>query len=147
MDHPVLIIVMRFVHIVSAIVAVGGLTFMAFCLRPAARQLDETAHEKLQSVVKSRWARVQWIAIALLVLSGVYNWVLSAAAYKTAGPIANALIGTKVLLAMILFAVAWAHGAKLIKSDKVASMINVHLALIVILLAAALRFYRMAQGA
>ena len=76
----------------------------------------------------------------------MYNWVHLAAEYREIGPSGNALIGTKVLLAAILFAVVWARGAGFIKSDKTAAMINVHLAAIIILLAAVLRHLRLAHA-
>ncbi len=145
MDHPVLLIVMRYLHIVSAIVAVGGVTFSAFCLRQPALALPEAQRDPLLGAVRRRFAKLQWLAIAGLVLSGAYNWMLSAGTYKAMGPVGNALIGTKVLLALILFAVVWARGANLIRSDKAAAMINVHLAAIIILLAAVLRYYRLAH--
>lgn len=145
MDHPVLLIVMRYLHIVSAIVAVGGVTFSAFCLRQPAAALPEAQRDQLLGAVRRRFAKLQWLAIAGLVVSGAYNWMLSAVTYKAMGPVGNALIGTKVLLALILFAVVWARGANLIRSDKAAVMINVHLAAIIILLAAVLRYYRLAH--
>lgn len=146
MDNPILIVAMRYLHIVSAIVAVGGLTFSILCLKPAAAKLDEAVRDGLLAAVRARFVKVQWVALLVLVATGVFGWVSSNQAYNAAGKLSQPLIGTKVLLAFILIAVVWARGANIIKSDRVAGMINVHLAAIIILLAAVLRTYRMAHG-
>ena len=147
MDHPVLVILMRVIHILCAICVMGGLAFIGFCLRPVLKKLDESIREEISTKIKARFTVLQWSCFAGLLISGGYNWMISASTYKAAGPAANALIGTKFLLALAIMAVAWAYGAKLIKSDKTASMINIHLALVVVILAAILRWYRMTHGA
>ncbi|MCC6578840.1 MAG: hypothetical protein IT440_00225 [Phycisphaeraceae bacterium] len=147
MDHPVLIVLMRFLHITGAILAVGGLSFIAACFRPSLKSLPQDQRDALAGAVRGRFLKVQLIAIALLVISGVYGWILSAAAYKAIGPAANAMIGIKVLLALILFAVVWMRSSGILKSDKLAGMINLHLAAVIILLAGILRYLQLYHGA
>ncbi len=142
MDNPILQIVMRYIHVLSAVVAVGGVSFLLLCLAPAARLLDDGFSEPWMKMIRQRFDRMLWISIAGLVVSGVYYWVLFAGTYKAMGPIGNALIGTKVLLALVLFATVWAGSIGLLK-PKVCQMINIHLAAVVILLAAVLRYYRL----
>ena len=143
MDHAVLQIVMRYAHILSAVTAVGGLLFMAFCLAPVARLLADDARQPFVESVHKRFLCIVNVAIILLIVSGVYNWGLLAQTYKSMGPVGNALLGIKVLLALIMFVVIWLRTAGLFKNDKAARMINVHLAAIVILLAVILRYYRL----
>jgi len=142
MDQPVLQIVMRYIHIVSAILAVGGLGFMLVCLSPAVRLFDDGFNESWMKLVRQRFNRLLWIAIAGLVFSGVYNWALLAGTYKDMGPVGNALIGTKVLLALVMFTVVWLGSVGKLK-PRVCQMVNVHLAAIVILLAVVLRYLRL----
>ncbi len=142
MENPVLDIFMRYLHVVSAVLAVGGLCFMPICVAPAVRLLDDGLGESVLKIVRSRFHRLLWICIAGLVVSGVYNWVGLAQVYKDMGPKGNALIGTKVLLALIMFVVAGLGTGGVIK-PKAAGMINIHLAAVVILLAAVLRYYRL----
>ncbi len=142
MNHPALQIAMRYVHIVSAILLVGGVSFMALCFSPAVRLLDEAFRESVVKMVQHRFSKVAWLAAGGLVISGVYNWGMSAATYKAMGPAGNALIGTKALLALIIFAVMWAGGAGMLK-HKPARMINIHLAAVVILIAVVLRYLRL----
>lgn len=140
-------VLMRYLHIVSAVVAVGGMAFMLLCLSPAAKLLDEKTRESLLDAVHGRFQRVVWACIGGLIVSGLYNWMLLAGAYKAMGPIGNALIGTKVLLAAIIFGVVWARSAGFLSkaSRRRVLMINIHLAAIVILLGAVLRHYRQEQ--
>ena len=136
---------MRYIHIVSAILAVGGMSFILICLTPAVRLLDDTFRASLDQMVHHRFLRLLWASIAGLTVSGAYNWYMLADQYKAMGPIGNALIGTKVLIAVIMFAVVAARSFGLMTNKRAALMINIHLAAIVILLGSVLRFYRLAH--
>lgn len=142
----ILDIVMRYLHIVSAILAVGGMSYVLICLLPSMRLVDETFQAALLELTSRRFNRLLQLAIAGLLISGVYNWMRLAEVYKAMGPVGNALIGTKVLLALVMFVIAWGRAIGLIQGGRPRMwlMINVHLAAIVILLAAVLRFYRLA---
>ena len=133
---------MRYIHIASAISVVGGLVFLLICLIPAVRLLDDGFSESWMKVIRERFTRLLWIGIVGLIVSGVYNWVLGASTYKAIGPIGNAIIGFKVLLAMIMFTVVWAGSMGLLK-PKVCHMVNIHIAALVILLAVILRHMRL----
>jgi len=143
MDNPVLLVVMRYLHIVSAISVVGGILFIIVCLKPAMRLIDEGLRDSVMRVVRGRFHKVVVAGIVGLVISGLFNWMASAEAYSKFKPTSDMLIGTKVLLALIMFAVVGARMSNVIKSDKLAQMINIHLAAIVILLAAILRYQRL----
>lgn len=142
-------IVMRYLHVVSAVVAVGGMAFLLLCLSPAMRLLEEKSREALLDAVHCRFQRVVWACIAGLIVSGIFNWMMLAGAYKAMGPMGNALIGIKVLLAAIVFGVVWARSAGFLSkaSRRRTLMINIHLAAVVILLGSVLRHHRQAQWA
>jgi len=142
MDSAVLQILMRYVHIVSAIMAVGGLSFMLLCLLPVVRVLDDGFSEAWIRLIRARFHKILWISIGGLVISGLYNWVLLGPTYKAMGALGNALIGIKVLLAMIMFGTVWVGQVGILR-PKVCQMINIHLAAAIILLAAALRYFRL----
>ena len=133
---------MRYLHIVSAVLAVGGMCCVPLCVRPAVRLLDDDLRESVLKIVSTRFHRILGLCIAGLLISGVYNWVQNAAVYKAMGPKGNALIGTKVLLALVMFVVAGLGVGGMVK-PKAAGMINIHLAAVVLLLAAVLRYYRL----
>ncbi len=142
MNGAAIQILMRYIHIVSAIMAVGGLSFMLLCLMPVVRVLDDGFSEAWIRLIRAKFHKVLWISIGGLVISGVYNWAMLGSTYKAMGPVGNALIGIKVLLALIMFGMVWVGQAGILR-PKVCQMINIHLAAVVILLAAALRYFRL----
>lgn len=144
MSEQVLSVVMRYLHIVSAVVAVGGLAFLLMCFSPAIRLLEDSLRQSVYKLAHDRFLRVLWFAIGGLTVSGIYNWYMNAEAYRRLGPIGNALIGTKALLAVIIFTLVIARSAGLIqpRNPRLLPMINIHLAALVMLLATILRVLR-----
>ncbi|MCC7146310.1 MAG: hypothetical protein IT443_07680 [Phycisphaeraceae bacterium] len=141
----ILDILARYVHVVSALLMLGAMSAVIFCVWPATRLLDEGLRSSLHQLVQNRLGRIFWIAAAGLIVSGVYNWIKLAAVYRDMGPLGNALIGTKVLLAAILLALYWARQTRLLQkgSDRSWLMIYLHLGAIILLLAAVLRYFRL----
>ncbi len=95
----------RFLHVAAAIVMVGGTVFMRFILMPAAKELPEAEHDQLRQRLLARWKRVVHIGIAMLLLSGLFNYMQQIPKHKGDG-LYHALIGTKMLLAMVVFFIA-----------------------------------------
>ena len=146
MEHWIIQIVMRYVHIVSAILLVGGTAFIAMVMRPCLLRVEDGVRASVQKLTLDRFIRIVWIGITGLVISGVYNWITFAATYRELGPAGHSLIGMKVLLAMILFALVWANRIGLVKlTQRAYLMINLHLAAMVILIAVILRYLRLAH--
>ena len=95
----------RIVHVAVAIVMVGGTVFMRFVLMPAAKELPETEHDQLRQRLLARWKRVVHGGIALLLLSGLYNYMKQIPMHKGDG-LYHALLGMKMLLALAVFFIA-----------------------------------------
>lgn len=96
-------ILSRWIHVGTAIVLVGGTCFMRFVLLPAARRtLSDESHELLREAVRDRWKRFVHLGIALLLISGFYNYIKAMPGHKGV-PLYHALIGTKILLALAVF--------------------------------------------
>lgn len=134
--------VMQWAHLMSAIVAVGGVAFLRFILLPAAEGLDEGARKALMGRVLGRFRPILWSCIGVLLLTGLHN---AAVAVGTApSPYLKALL-MKVALALVIFGVAFAltiPGAifsKMQARRKAWLTVNAVLALIVIFLSAYLR--------
>jgi uncharacterized membrane protein len=107
------------------------------------RMVDDSFRQSLMTLVHRRFTIVLWSSIAGLVVSGTYNWVMLNPAYNAIGPLGHALIGTKVLLALILFGLIWARQIQLLKlALHVHLIIALNLAAIIILLGAVLRAMR-----
>lgn len=144
MDHPVVQIAMRVLHIVSAVAAVGGIVFQLVCLIPSMRLIDDTLATTILRLNQRRFHRLLYAAIAGLLVSGVYNWWLSTPRYEAIGPSALALIAGKSALALVLFAIVAGRSIGLIVGrPRLWLWINLLLALAVLTLGATLRYVRM----
>lgn len=95
----------RWLHMLAAMGAVGGTLFMRFALLPATAQLAPESRDALLQAVRSRWAKAVMGAIALLLLSGLYNISRKEITYQVS-PLYHALFGVKFLLAMGIFFLA-----------------------------------------
>lgn len=106
-DIDVVTLVLRWIHLLAAMATMGGAMFMRFGLLPAATEsLDDPAQQKLREAVRGRWARFVHGAIALLLVTGLVNLVrLSLSSNLPAMPY-HAILGIKILLALIVFFVA-----------------------------------------
>ena len=151
MDNPILAVAMRYLHIVAALLTVGGMAFILFCVTPASRLLEEELRQSFLKLVHGRFMKVLWIAIATLIITGAYSWLTLNDAYSDIRPWGQALIGTKVLLAAIMFVIVWLRSLGVIgqtpRGVRRVLMANIHLAALVILLASVLRVLRMSHGA
>jgi copper resistance protein D len=64
----------RWVHVLSAITWVGGMLFIALVLVPTARALDDASlRTRLIQESGRRFRTIGWIALALLVATGLLN--------------------------------------------------------------------------
>lgn len=98
-------ILSRWAHVGTAIVLLGGAVFSRFVLLPSAVELSEPEHEKLRAGVLGRWKWFVHIGIALLLASGIYNFVNGFEGHK-GQKLWHSLIGTKILLAIGIFYLA-----------------------------------------
>lgn len=108
----------RVVHVGTAIVLAGGSAFLLLVLLPALRELTEPARETLSSAVTSRWKRFVHVGIALFLLSGFYNYFRAIPLHRGDG-LYHALVGTKMLLAFVLFFLAAALVGRTAKLESI----------------------------
>jgi uncharacterized membrane protein len=95
----------RIVHIGSVIALLGGSLFTLLVLMPAAKTLSAEAHDQLAVAVKARWKWFVHLGIGLILISGFYNYFQAIPKHDGDGPY-HALIGTKILLALVVFFIA-----------------------------------------
>ena len=107
MSVALLPLVMRWIHILSAIVTLGGSIFVRFVLMPSAQQvLDDKAHAQLREAVTKRWMKFVHTCILLFLVSGFYNYIAIQAPAHHGQAIYHMLFGIKFLLALAVFALA-----------------------------------------
>jgi uncharacterized membrane protein len=103
-----LFVASRILHVLTAVILVGGGFFLRYVLMPsAAATLSDSDHEKLRTAVISNWKRFVHGGIAVLLLSGLFNYfrVILDGSHKGDG-LYHGLIGTKILLALAIFFIA-----------------------------------------
>lgn len=113
----VLDVLSRIAHVATAIVLVGGTVFMRFVLMPAAKELPEAVHDQLRQRLMARWKRVVHSGIAVLLVSGLYNYMQQIPKHKGDG-LYHGLVGTKMLLALVVFFIASALVGRSATFDK-----------------------------
>lgn len=98
----------RVLHVGTAIVVVGGTFFVRFVLFPAATQnLPDDAHARLRGAIMGTWKKIVHAGIALFLLTGGINYyrVIAEGSHKGDG-LYHALLGTKIILALVIFFIA-----------------------------------------
>jgi uncharacterized membrane protein len=98
-------ILLRWMHILAAITAVGGTIFVRVALLPSVAVLPDDQRKALHEQVRSRWMKFVLGAIAFLLVSGIFNLIT-----KERPPgvttLYHVLFGIKFLLALVVFFVA-----------------------------------------
>jgi uncharacterized membrane protein len=95
----------RIVHVGTVIALIGGSTFTLLVLMPSARELTEETHHRLAEAMQSRWKRFVHIGVTLILISGLYNYVQAVPNHK-GDSLYHALLGTKILVALVVFFIA-----------------------------------------
>lgn len=105
--YELILLILRWLHIGAAIVAIGGAFFMRVALMPAAaRTLDDATHAKLREALRARWFVVVQASIAVLLVTGGINFVMLAMPPKIEPMPYHAIFGVKFLAAMGVFFIA-----------------------------------------
>lgn len=126
------LLLLRWAHVLAAIVAMGGLVFARFALLPALSELDESTRDRVHDRIRRHW--LPWVigAITLLLASGLANFLLFNARVKGeewAGgqwmreTNYHALFGAKFLMALVAFYLASAlvgrgAGTQWVRNDR-----------------------------
>ena len=113
-------LVLRLLHLFAAFTAVGGAIFIRFALLPGLSELEPAAREELHAKVRPRWAKIVGIAIGILLISGLANYILFIRTFKTwddawkdvYASMYHMLFGIKFVLALGMFFLASALAGK-----------------------------------
>jgi len=148
MLYGVVFVLMRWLHIGSAALAVGGLAMIVLCAGPARGLFDRPDTAEVIRRVDSRMRWVFAVAVLGLLVSGVFQWVVFGQIYQEVGATAQVLLSIKVLLAVTFFVSLWAFGVESIAHPKARlwRLINLLLGVAVLLFAGVLRYVRLDHG-
>lgn len=139
-------LVLRYMHILGAIMLMGATIFMRFALHPAVMESGESGASVAMSA-RARWAKWAGIATGLLLLSGLANLGINGAMFEfPTFRQYNMIAGIKFLLALPIFFLAALLVGKSNLAKKVQSNaemwlnVNLVLALIMVLIGGGLRY-------
>ena len=137
-------LVSRWAHILAAIAAVGGTIFARFVLLPSQTVLAPEQREALHREMRARWSKIVAASIGLLLISGLYNFVLIVRT-ESLPRWYHPLFGVKFLIALVIFMIASLLSGRTIAAEKLRSnarfwmSLNIALAVIVVCLSGLLR--------
>jgi hypothetical protein len=144
MDNPVLIVVLRWLHIIPAALAIGGLVFLRFILPGATAGLPEGQREEVFLKARRRFKMILHTSIMCLIISGVINSIRFYPIYDARRPLAFALWHSHMLLAAIVFVISfWSMaGSRPPASHRTMGAVNVVLLLLLVALSSTLQWVR-----
>ncbi len=97
----ILPVLSRWAHIGCAIVLVGGSSFIWLVVQPVLGTDNADLHDRL----RNRWKKFVHPGILIFLVSGIYNVITVMPQHKS-DPLYHSLIGIKMLLALVVFALA-----------------------------------------
>ncbi len=100
-------LLMRWIHVGTAIVVVGGLVYYLLVFVPIAnRILSAEERERLRIPLMRRWKMYIHPPVVLFLISGLYNYVYVTSGQHEGQGLYHALFGLKFLLSLGTFALA-----------------------------------------
>lgn len=101
-------------HVLAATVWVGGMFFALVCLRPAAAELEASVRTRLWAGALSRFFPWVWLAVALLLVTGLWMTLTVLGGFGEAGLHVHLMLGLGLLM-MLLAAHVWFAPLKRLK--------------------------------
>ena len=96
-------ILMRWLHISSVVVSIGGILYARLVVVPSIASLPADQQETLGDAMAARYRGLLYLAMLFLLASGTYNIFMNLGR----GPLYHALLGIKLLLVLHVFAVGF----------------------------------------
>jgi uncharacterized membrane protein len=140
----VLDVLMRYIHVVTACLAVGGAFFIRFIMPIGSRDLDAEKKEVVLLRTRRAFKMVVHPAMAAFIVSGTYNAIRLWPQYKVNRPLLHGLWGTHLLLALAIFtlSIILLKGVEPPRNHRRWMKINVVLMFLAILVASTLKWAR-----
>jgi uncharacterized membrane protein len=144
-------IVLLLIHVISAVIWVGGMVFAHFMLRPASLKLDPALRLPLWRGVFQRFFPVVWVIIALLLLTGFGMIFSGFGGFAHAPEYINVMMGLGIVMMLAfghLYSAPWRRMKRALDGGDLAAagnalqqirmivVFNMYLGLIVVAVAA-----------
>ncbi len=137
----------RWLHVTCAVVGVGALVCLGLVLLPALGEAEAGVRQAVMARLLPRLKRLLHLALGLLLVTGFYNFYLVMPKVKSLDHrgLYQPIIGTKILLALVLFGMVTAllssvpPSAALLEKRSGWVSLLIALALVILFLSAILR--------
>ena len=141
---PALVILSRYLHILSAILAFGGLFFMRVVLPLGLAQADAASREAVFLRCRRVFKMLIHTAVLLLLLTGAFNTYSAWHDYRLNKPLMHGLWGPHMLLGVIAMIIALVLLApkEPPRWHRAGAMINLIILFLAVLFASSLKFVR-----
>lgn len=104
-EELILPLIMRWIHVLCAVVVVGSILFYRLAVLPAAKQsFDGEIPEDFRYALMKKWKLLLHPPIILFLISGFYYYMVIGRADHPDAPIYHMLFGIKFILACAVFA-------------------------------------------
>jgi len=142
--NSVLIVILRWLHIIPAAIVIGGTIFMRFVLPAAIRPLPQEQANEVFLRARRVYKIMLHASILFLIISGVINSIRFYPAYVEHRPVAIGLWHTHMFLAVIVFVISfWSLAGKAPPaSHRTVGLVNVILLLLLVAVSSTLQFVR-----
>lgn len=143
-DHTALVILFRWLHIVPAAVAIGGVLFMRVILPAGLSGVEEGTAKQVMLRCRRVFKMVIHTCILLLLISGTYNTIRLWPGYNLRPGLLHGLWGMHVILGLVVFGIAvWLTvGEGLRAGHRKWLMVNLVLIVIVAMMASVVKTVR-----
>ena len=142
----VLDIVMRFLHILSAVALIGGALAWRLGMLPALEPLSPEARGKVGNAMAAAWRPFMFTAMGALLVSGIYHYM----EIKNPPAAWHAVIGVKFLLVLHVFAVGFLvtgqNGSDQNKDKRARQLTGIMISGVIIVALAAVLHYLSGSG-
>ena len=98
-----LAVVVRLLHIASAVILAGGAIYQLFVVQPLLQTLDGEQRREMREKLAARWRPIVVAALVIVLLSGLMNFLMFKLPYYRPHPsmgFYHGLIGLKIALAL-----------------------------------------------
>jgi uncharacterized membrane protein len=96
-------VIMRWLHITSVVVLLGGVFYARLVVAPAVQSLPAAQQDSLGDAMALRFRSLLYGAVFFLLATGIYNFFMNLGR----GPLYEALLGVKMLLVLHVMAVSF----------------------------------------
>jgi uncharacterized membrane protein len=98
----VLVVVSRWLHVICAIVAVGGAVFMRVVVPAGLAEADAASRDSVLRSMRRKFKVIVHAAVTLLILTGIFNSVRNFEDYNLKRGLMHALWGMHMLVGVIV---------------------------------------------